>query len=139
MSDFLTQLAAESGLEKGQAHEGIGNLLAHLKERLDPAAFEHLKNAIPNCDELLSSVQSKMQSTSGSILDTVKSMAGKLIAGADQDTATAVESDSESSGLASDHLKSLLPKLHDMLANKLPAQVIEQIKEHVPGFGPARD
>jgi hypothetical protein len=139
MPDFLTQLAAQSGLDTSQLHEGIGSLLAHLKERLDPAAFEHLKNAIPNCDDLLSTIQSKMGATPGGVFDTIKSMAGKLIGGADQGAATAVKSDSESPGLTSDNLKSLLPKLYDMLASKLPPHVIDQIKEHVPGFGPATD
>jgi hypothetical protein len=139
MSNFLTDLAEKSGLEADQAHQGVGSLLALLKDRLDPAAFAHLKNAIPNCDDLLSAIQTKMQSTSGGVLDAVKSMAGKLFAGADQGTATAVDPDSESSGLTPEHVKSLLPSLHEMLASKLPPEVINQIREHVPGFGPASD
>ena len=62
MSNFLKELASESGLDSDQAHEGLGNLLAVLKDRLDPAAFAHVKNAIPNCDDLLSAIQTKMQS-----------------------------------------------------------------------------
>ena len=139
MSDFIKELASQSGLDSDQAHEGLGNLLAVLKDRLDPAAFAHLKNAIPNCDDLLSAIQTKMQSASGGLLDAVKDMAEKLIGGTDEGPSTAVETESESPASASDLRKGLLPKLHEMLANKLPPDVVDQIREHFPGFGPATE
>jgi hypothetical protein len=139
MSDFIKELASQSGLDSDQAHEGLGNLLAVLKDRLDPAAFAHLKNAIPNCDDLLSAIQTKMQSASGGVLDAVKDMAEKLIGGAGQGASTAVETDTESPGLGSAYLKKLLPQLHEMLAKKLSSDVVDQIQNHVPGFGPATE
>jgi hypothetical protein len=139
MSNFITDLASKSGLDSDQAHQGVGALLAHLKDRLDPAAFEQLQKAIPNCDELLSSLQTKMQSAPGGVLAALKSMTGKLIPGADQGASTAVETDSGSPGLPSKDLANLLPQLHEMLANKLPAHVIDQIRGHIPGFGPSTE
>jgi len=139
MSDFIKELASQSGLDSDQAHEGLGNLLAVLKDRLDPAAFAHLKNAIPNCDDLLSAIQTKMQSASGGLLDAVKDMAEKLIGGTDEGPSTAVETESESPASASDLRKGLLPKLHEMLAKKLSSDVVDQIQNHVPGFGPATE
>jgi hypothetical protein len=38
-----------------------------------------------------------------------------------------------------EHLKSLLPHLHEMLASRLPPDVMEQIKQHVPGFAQAME
>jgi uncharacterized protein (DUF2267 family) len=137
MSNFLKELASQSGLDTDQAHEGVGNLLAVLKDRLDPAAFAHVKNAIPNCDDLLSAIETKVKSAPAGVLGAVKDMAEKLIGSADEGTSTAVETDSESPGSTSEHLKSLLPKLHEMLAKKLPPDVVDQIRDHVPGFGPA--
>jgi hypothetical protein len=41
--------------------------------------------------------------------------------------------------LSADQLKGLLPKLHDMLADKVPPHVLDQIRQHIPGFGPAAE
>jgi hypothetical protein len=136
MNQFLTDLASKSGVDSDHAHQGVADLLAHLKDRLDPAAFEHLKNAIPNCDDLMAAMEAKLQSAGGGVLEAVKSMAGKLIAGTEPGASTAVETKPEDAGLASADLQNLLPKLHDMLASKLPAHVIDQIQQHVPGFAP---
>jgi hypothetical protein len=138
MADFLTELASKAGLEGDEAHHGVGALLSMLKERLDPAAFAHLQNAIPNSGQMLSRFEDKMQMTGGSVLAAVKSVAGKVL-GAGQDSAAVLESHFERVGLTPDQLKGLLPKLHGMLADKLPPQVLDQIRKHVPGFGPADD
>ena len=136
MPDFLSELASKTGMESDQAHQGVGALLTMLKSRLDPEVFSHLKDAIPNSDHILSSAEKKIGSAGTGLLDAVKSMAGKLMGGAGQDPAAALESHFAGMGLSRDHLQSLLPKLHQMLASKLPPNVLEQIKQHVPQFGP---
>jgi hypothetical protein len=135
MPGFLEELASKAGLESDQTHQGVGALLAMLKSRLDPTAFSHLQNSIPNSDEALSKFEFKMQSTGGGLLDSVKSVAGKLLGGNVQDVAAAAQSHFGGAGLSADHLKSFLPALHEMLAGKLPPHVMNQIREHVPGFG----
>ena len=135
MANFLTNLAAGAGLDENQVHQGMGALLAMLKSRLDPAAFEHLRNAIPNSDQMVAGFEDKKQwASAGGLLDAVKGMAGKMLGG-EQDSEAAINSHFASVGLSPDHLKSLLPNLHEVLASKLPPQVLEQIKQHVPGFG----
>jgi len=74
MADFLTELASKAGLEGNEAHHGVGALLSMLKERLDPAAFAHLQNAIPNSGQMLSRFKDKMQMTGGGVLSAVKSV-----------------------------------------------------------------
>jgi hypothetical protein len=136
MANFHEDLAEKAGMESDQAHQGIGALLAMLKGRLDPAAFAHVQNAIPNSDEMLAGFEDKKQWASGGLMDAVKDIAGKMLGG-EQDPGAAIKGHFESIGLTPDHLKSMLPHLHDMLASKLPPQVLEQIKQHVPGFGEA--
>ena len=104
--------------------------------RLDPAAFAHVQNAIPNSDEMLSGYEDKKQWAGGGLLDAVKGMAGKLLGG-EQGRAAAIENHFASIGLSSEHVKSLLPKLHDMMAQRLPPEVLERIRQHVPEFAPA--
>jgi hypothetical protein len=134
MADFLSELASKAGLEGDQAHQGVGAVLAMLKERLDPAAFAHLQNAIPNSKDMLSRCEDTMVSAGGGVLAAVKSAAGKLLGG-EQDPAAALASRCASAGLTPEHLRSLLPKLHEMLAGKVPPHVLDQIKKHVPAVG----
>jgi hypothetical protein len=136
MADFLSELASGAGLEDHEAHHGVGAVLALLKGRLNPEAFAHLNNAIPNSEQMLSAFQDKAQSTGGGLLGAVKGMAGKLLGG--QDAAT-LQEQFAATGLSADQFRNLLPRLHDMLAGKIPPQILDQIKQHVPGFGPAAE
>jgi hypothetical protein len=137
MADFLTELSSAAGLEGDQAHQGVGAFLAMLKNRLDPAAFAHVQKAIPDSDQMVAGYEDKKQWAGGGLLDAVKGMAGKLLGGSEQDQAAGVEDQFARIGLTPDHIQSLLPKLHDMLAGQLPPGVLEQIQQHVPAFRPA--
>jgi hypothetical protein len=134
MADFLSDLASGAGLADDEAHHGVGALLALLKSRLNPEAYGHVKNAIPNAERMLSDFQDKAESAGGGLMDAVKGMAGKLFGRQDN---AALQDHFSLAGLSADKLKSLLPQLHDMLAGKIPPHVLDQIKQHVPGFGPA--
>jgi Protein of unknown function VcgC/VcgE (DUF2780) len=138
MADFLSDLASKSGLENDQVHQGVGALLTMLKSRLDPAALAHLQKAIPNSDQMVAGFEDKKQWSSAGLIDAVKGAASKMLGG-DQDPVTALKSHFASIGLSPDHLKALLPNLYDVLASKMPPQVLEQIKQHVPGFSPAEE
>jgi Protein of unknown function VcgC/VcgE (DUF2780) len=136
MADFLTDLASRADLDGDQAHRGVGALLNVLKNRLDPAAFAHVQQAIPDSSQILSRFEESMRSTGGAgALAAVKNAAGKLFGGGEEDPAAAIKSQFANLGLSTEQIRNLLPKLHDMLANKLPPHVLDQIKEHIPGFG----
>jgi hypothetical protein len=132
MADFLSELASGAGLEDSEAHSGLGAVLALLKRRLNPEAYAHVKNAIPDSEQMRSAFEDR----SGSFMDTVKGMAGKLFG---QQDATEAHDHLAKAGLSLDSLQSFLPCLHDMLAGKIPPQVLAQIKQHIPGFGLAAD
>jgi|SRR6516162_9933623 hypothetical protein len=134
MADFLSELASGAGLEADQTHHGVGALLAILKSRLNPEAYAHVKNAIPNSEGALSAFQDKAASADSGFMDTMKNMAGKLFG---RQESAALQEHFASAGLSLAQLQCLLPRLHDMLAGKVPPHVLDQIKQHVPGFGPA--
>jgi hypothetical protein len=136
MPEFLTELADKAGVQDDQAHHGIGAFLAMLKSRLDPGAFERLKEAIPNSDHMLSAFEGKAASAGGGLLDTIKGMAGSLLGKGQADPTTALQSHLAGVGISPEQLKTFLPRLHAMLADKLPAHVMDQIRQHVPAFGP---
>jgi hypothetical protein len=137
MADFLSDLASKAGVDSDQAHQGLGALLALLKSRLSPDAFARLKSAIPRSDDMLDSVQDKVQSGGAGLLEGVKNVAGKIFGG--QNPAAALESHFSNVGVSPDQLKRFLPQLHEMLANRLPTNVLAQIEEHVPGFSPKEE
>jgi Protein of unknown function VcgC/VcgE (DUF2780) len=139
MADFLSDLASKAGMDTDQAHQGLGALLAVLKSKMSPEAFEHLKNAIPSSENMLTSAQDKIQTGGAGLVESVKNMAGKIFGGGDQNPLGALESHFSNAGVSADQLKSLLPKLHEMLANKLPPNVLAQIEQHLPGFCPAEE
>jgi hypothetical protein len=136
MANFLAELASGAGVEGDQAHHGVGALLAMLKDRLDPGAFSKLKDCIPNAEHMQSAFESQAQPAGGGLLGAVESVAGKFLGGGGEDPGGALQSQFASVGLSADHLRSLLPKLHELLADKLPPDVLTQIQAHVPGFGP---
>jgi hypothetical protein len=134
MADFTTELFSQTGVGQDKVLQGIGAFLGLLKSRLDPESFAHLKNAIPDSGAMLSSFEEKMQSGQGGLMDAVKNVAGKLFSG-EEDATAALHSHFADLGLTPEHLESLLPQLHKMLSGKVPTDVIEQIKMHLPGFG----
>jgi hypothetical protein len=134
MASFLEELADKAGLQTDQAHQGIGALLTMLKDRLDPETFSRLQQAIPNASEVLAKVQSKLEESKGGLLDALKEMSGKLLGGNNQDATAALHSHFGNFGLTPDHLKDFLPALGDMLARRLPPEVMDQIHAHVPGL-----
>jgi hypothetical protein len=136
MADFLNELASDSGLENHEAHHGVGAMLAFLKDRLNPEVYAHLKNAIPNSEQMLSAFQDKAESAGGGFLDALKGIAGKLFG---EQGGAAPPDQSDGAALSADKLRSLMSSLHDMLAGKIPPHVLDQIKQHVPGFGPAAE
>jgi hypothetical protein len=139
MADFLSELASSVGLEDEQAHHGVGALLTLLKNKMDPEAFAHLKKSIPNSEEMLSASEDQAECggpTEGGLMEQMKNMAGKVFA---KQGSGETQAHFAKAGLSADQLKDLLPKLHDMLAGKVPPHVLDQIKQHIPGFGPAAE
>jgi hypothetical protein len=136
MATFLEELAQSAGLKPDQAHLGVGALLSLLKSRLDPQAFGHLQNSIPNASEVLAKSQSALQESGGGLLDTMKAVAGKLFGGSnppDAESATRLtQAHFDRFGFSPDQLKNFLPAVGAMLAKKLPPDVLNQIREHVP-------
>jgi Protein of unknown function VcgC/VcgE (DUF2780) len=138
MADFLSELASKTGIGSDQAHQGVGALLSMLKERLDPETFEQLKQSIPGSDRMLSTIEEKF--AGGGLMNAVKAVAARFGGGDGQnDRFAAIEGQLAGIGLTSDRLKSLLPQLHDMVRDKLPPDVVQQIQEHFPEFDRASE
>ncbi len=136
MATFLSDLSEETGLATDKAGQGIGALLAMLKGRLDPEAFSRLKNTIPGADHMLSAFEAGAPPEGGGgLLNTVKEMAGKFLGGGDQDPASALKGHFAKLGMSEDHLNSLVQKFHEMVADKLPPDLLARLREHLPTGG----
>jgi hypothetical protein len=136
MADFLSDLASKAGLDGEQTHQGLGALLTLLKSRLSPDAYARLKSAIPSSDDMLASAQDKIQWSGAGTLEGVKNVAGRIFGG--QDPAAALESHISNVGVSADQLKSMLPKLHDMLAKKCPRMFWRKSESTCRGSAPRK-
>jgi hypothetical protein len=130
----MSDLASDAGLEEHEANHGVGAVLALLQSRLNPEAYEHVKKAIPDSDDMVSAFQEKVGAEGGGFIEAVKGMAGKILARQPGDTP---QNPLAGIGLSPDQLQNFLPRLHDMLAEKIPPHVLDEIKTHIPQFGPA--
>ena len=140
MAEFIEELSAKTGIETDQAHQGVGALLSLLKEHLDPEAFEQLKQAIPGSQGMLTALEEKFAGSG--LLNAVKAVAARFGGGGGgggDDRFGALEGQLAGLGLTPDHLKSLLPKLHDLVRDKLPPEVVEQIQQRFPEFDRAAE
>ncbi len=140
MSEMIDELSGQTGIEPDQAHQGVGALLSLLKDHLDPQSFEQLKQAIPGSQGMLAALEEKFAGSG--LLNAVKAVAAHFGAGngaGGDDRFGAIAGQLAGLGLTPDHLKSLLPKLHDLVRDKLPPEVVEQIQQRFPEFARAAE
>jgi hypothetical protein len=136
MADFLSELSTKAGIDPDQAHQGVGAVLSLLKEHLDPETFEQLKQSIPGSQGMLAAIEEKFAGSG--LMNAVKAVAARFGGGGD-DRFGALEGQLAGLGLTPDKLKSLLPKLHDLVHDKLPPEVVEQIQQRFPEFDRAAE
>jgi hypothetical protein len=144
VAEFIDELSEKTGIETDQAHQGVGALLSLLKEHLDPQAFEQVKQAIPGAQGMLAALEEKFAGSG--LLNAVKAVASHFgggsasaSGGGGDDRLGALEGQLAGLGLTPDHLKSLLPKLHELVGDKLPPEVVEQIRQRFPEFDRAAE
>jgi hypothetical protein len=128
MADFLSDLAAKSGINVDQAKQGMGALLNILKDKLPANVFSQVQAAVPGADNLMASAEGCC--AGGGVLEAVKGMAGKLFGGG-ASTATALATLQES-GVSAEQGQKFLHNAVEFLKAKLPEGVMKQISPLIP-------
>jgi hypothetical protein len=130
MADFISDLAAKSGVSPELAEKGVGAILALLKDKLPPGSCSQVISAIPNANNLMAAAETPQES-SGGILSAVGDAVSKLVGGSTGE----LTSRFTQLGFSPDQAKSFLPVVLEFLKSKLPPDVLKQASALFPGVG----
>jgi hypothetical protein len=137
MSEFLSDLAAKSGIDPDQAKKGLGALLSVLKDKLPADLFAKVQSAIPGGEGLTSAAEAGAEPSTGKgILGAVSDLAGKLFHGGGGVAAALAKL--QGLGLSPEQGQSFLHNVMEFLQNKLPPDVMKKVSALIPaGAGTA--
>ena len=127
MSDPITMLASETGLDEGQVQNGLAATLQGFKEKLPDDLFGHVQALFPKISP------ADAPTDKGGLMGSIAGMASKAI-GDGGGAAADLLGKLGAAGLSMDQIKAFVPKVLAFLQDHLPAGVMEKIKGHVPGL-----
>ena len=122
MADFISDLAAKSGISPEQAQKGLGAVLSFLKGSLPEDAFAKVSAAVPDSDQMMAAAGPREEAVGG-ILGAVKGMAGKLLGGG------ALAARLSSLGVSPEQVQGFLPRVLEFLKGRVPDSVLKQISD----------
>ena len=128
MSDIVSDLAAKSDLSPDQAQKGLGAVLSFVKKSLPAENFAQVSAAVPGSDEIMAAAGPHEES-SGGILESIKGMASKLFGGGGP---AALIAKLSSLGISVEQAQSFLPRVMELLKERLPDSVTKQLSGLLP-------
>ncbi len=131
MSELISQIANAAGMDNETTQNGLGALLATVKEYVPEDTFSGLANAIPGAGSILSNFQSLPDGDSGGGID-LMGMAAGLLGGQSEQLSTLISMFSKG-GFSIDMIKDFLPVVFNYFQNN-QSGVIEKIEEAIPGL-----
>ena len=131
MADFLSDLAAKSGVSTDQAKKGLGAVLALVKDKLPANMFAQVQAAVPNADSMMADAETAKEQSSGGVLGAVGDIAAKVFGGG------ALAANFSKLGFSTEQLSRFLPNVLAFLKSKLPADVFGKISSLLPTSGAA--
>lgn len=136
MADFISDLAAKSGISPDLAGKGVGIVLALLKDKLPAGTYSQLQAAIPSSDRLMADAQQPSQGEEvprSGIVDLVTSAAGQLFGGGG---GVELLKKLTQLGFSPEQLQKFLPNLAQGLEQKLPPDAAKQVSALIPAGEP---
>lgn len=134
MNELLKSLAEQTGLDLSTATNGLGAVIAFLKQHLPANLFGQLTDSLPDAEGVADSFETNKVEPkgAGSIVSTAAGLLGKLVGQGGEGAAQLVKM-LESAGLNLSQITSFLPKAIEALEAHLPAELLEKIKGLVLG------
>lgn len=133
MSDPISALQSQTGLEGDLVTKGLGAVLNFLKEQLPEDLFAKVEAAIPRVGETISAFLAGKKDPG--MLGKVGDLIGGLFGGRAGELPSLFEM-LAATGLSVDQAREFLPKVLELLKSRLPDDVLEQIMGRLPGLGP---
>ena len=132
MNDFVSRLAASSGLDVSSAEQGLTALLAYLKRQLGDDTLGHILSKIPQLQGM-APAEGQTGEPAGGLLGAVESLAGKLV-GEKGVGAVDLLARLRQAGIGTGTAASFLTHALTMLKEHLPADLIEKIMAALPAL-----
>ena len=133
MTELISSLVSQLGIDKGKAENGMGALLNTVKENASGDIFSSLSSAIPGADTMLSGFANQKESGDGGVLGSVSKLAGGLFGG-QSDQLTSLVSNFSKAGFSLDMVKQFLPVAFDFLKNNISSEKLSKISGAIPGL-----
>ncbi|AGA24508.1 DUF2780 domain-containing protein [Singulisphaera acidiphila] len=131
MSDIVTALSSQTGIDGEMVKKGLGTLLTFLQKSLPPDLFSKLQAALPGASEMLSAHKPDHAGAGSGLLGMVSGLAGKLFGGSAGNGAHLL-SDLSHAGLSAEQIEAFLPRAFEQLKAFLPAELLEKVKAALP-------
>ena len=129
MSDVIETLATQVGISPELAKNGVGAVLAFIKEHLGEGALANLHSVLPEPDSLIASAekaQSAVGASGGGLMGMVAGLAGKLLGG-NSGGVTKLLAILASLGFTTEQVTAFLPKIMEILKKFLPADLLGKL------------
>jgi hypothetical protein len=128
MADIATELASKCGISVEAAQKGLGTILGLLKSKLPAEAFTKISAAVPETDNMMSTAADTGKEASAGIVGAIKGAVGKVFGGGTDALLTKFGQ----LGMSPDQIQAFLPKVMEVLKNKLPENVMSQVRGLLP-------
>ena len=135
MDELLKKLAEQTGLDLSTTTNGMGAVIAFLKQHLPPNLFSQMTESVPDAPKLIDTFEANKVSSAGggSMMAAVTGLAGKLLGQGGGAGAAELFKMLQSAGLNVGQISSFLPKVLELLQTHLPPDLLEKIKGLVLG------
>ena len=130
MADVVSELANRTGIPPELARQGLGAILALLKDKLPASVYGQIQSAIPDAAGLVSAAPAAAPAAGG-VLGAVAAAAGKVLGGSGGDAA-ALTSSLTQAGFSAEQLEKFLPAVMEFLKGKLPEDTMRQLTGLLP-------
>jgi hypothetical protein len=132
MSDIISSLSSQTGIDPDLVRKGLGAVLKVLQDQLPPELFSKVQGALPDAGAMISASEATGPETGG-MIQAVTALAGKLF-GNRGEAATDLFTRLGQLGFSPDQLKAFLPKVLEFLKDKLPHEALQIVEKLVPGL-----
>ncbi|MGD9488667.1 MAG: DUF2780 domain-containing protein [Calditrichaceae bacterium] len=133
MTELLTSLVSELGIDKSKAESGLGALLNTVKQNAPSDTFSSISSAIPGAGDLLTGFLNTQGKSSGGLFGGLSKMAGGLLGGQSAQFSSMIDNFSKA-GFSMSMVKKFLPVVFTYLQKNVSAETLEKVAGAIPGL-----
>jgi hypothetical protein len=133
MNEFVSTLASKAGIDPGNVQSGMGAVLSTLQKFVPTETFSRFASAIPDSGSMLREFQATATTTISGTASAITGLASALLGGSSEVVSTLMTRLSQA-GLSMEMIKRFLPAAAAVLRDRIPADVLRQVDQSIPGF-----